>query len=137
MPELKFGVHSEVGKLHKVMVCSPGLAHQRLTPNNCNELLYDDVLWVSQAKRDHFDFVTKMREHNIDVLEMHNLLTDIVSLPEALDWILQRKITANSVPLGLFDEVDAWMRRASWGIQILRYQGKDKKQCRCMALGKL
>ena len=26
------GVHSEVGRLRKVLVCSPGLAHERLTP---------------------------------------------------------------------------------------------------------
>ena len=58
----KLGVHSEAGKLRKVLVCSPGLAHQRLTPTNCDELLFDDVMWVNQAKRDHFDFVTKMRE---------------------------------------------------------------------------
>ena len=25
------GVHSEVGRLRKVLVCSPGLAHRRLT----------------------------------------------------------------------------------------------------------
>ena len=30
--ETKFGVHSEVGQLRKVMVCAPGRAHQRLTP---------------------------------------------------------------------------------------------------------
>jgi arginine deiminase len=108
--KVKYGVHSEAGKLRKVMVCSPGLAHQRLTPNNCDELLFDDVLWVAQAKRDHFDFVTKMRERDIDVLEMHNLLTDIVTIPEALDWILERKITANTVGLGLIDEVSAWLR---------------------------
>jgi arginine deiminase len=110
MPKLNLGVHSEAGELHKVMVCSPGLAHQRLTPGNCNELLFDDVLWVAQAKRDHFDFVTKMRERNIDVLEMHNLLTDIVCIPEAFDWILQRKITANTVGFGLVNEVDSWLR---------------------------
>lgn len=28
----KYGVHSEAGKLRKVMVCAPGLAHKRLTP---------------------------------------------------------------------------------------------------------
>jgi arginine deiminase len=77
MPKLKLGV--EAGALHKVMVCSPGLAHQRLTPGNCNELLFDDVLWVAQAKRGNFDFVTKMRERNIDVLEMRNLLTELVA----------------------------------------------------------
>ncbi|MGA6098101.1 arginine deiminase [Stutzerimonas marianensis] len=108
---LKPGVHSEAGKLHKVMVCSPGLAHQRLTPSNCDELLFDDVLWVNQAKRDHFDFITKMRERGVEVLEMHNLLTETVSNPEALKWILDRKITANQVGVGLRDEVRSWLEQ--------------------------
>ena len=42
--EVKFGVHSEVGQLRKVMVCAPGVAHSRLTPSNCDQLLFDDVL---------------------------------------------------------------------------------------------
>jgi len=105
----KYGVHSEAGKLRKVMVCSPGLAHQRLTPSNCDELLFDDVIWVNQAKRDHFDFVTKMRERGIEVLEMHNLLTDIVGNPEALKWILDHKITPDTVGVGLTNEVRSWL----------------------------
>jgi len=105
MSKKPLGVHSEAGKLHKVMVCSPGLAHLRLTPANCDELLFDDVLWVSQAKRDHFDFMTKMRERGIEVVEMHNLLEETVRDPQALKWILDRKITANSVGLGLLTEV--------------------------------
>ena len=108
--KVKYGVHSEAGKLRKVMVCSPGLAHQRLTPSNCDELLFDDVLWVNQAKRDHFDFVTKMRDRGIDVLEMHNLLTDIVAIPEALDWILEHKVTPNQVGVGLVNEVKSWLK---------------------------
>src|ERR1700739_2293516 len=105
----KLGAWSEFGKLRKVMVSSPGLAHQRLTPSNCDELLFDDVIWVNQAKRDHFDFVTKMRERGIEVLEMHNLLTDIVSNPEALKWILDRKITPDTVGVGLTNEVRSWL----------------------------
>ena len=105
----KLGVHSEAGKLRQVMVCSPGLAHQRLTPSNCDELLFDDVLWVSQAKRDHFDFVSKMRERGVDVLEMHNLLTETLHDPVARQWLLDRKITANQVGLGLLHEVRAWL----------------------------
>ncbi len=109
MSKVKLGVHSEAGKLHKVMVCSPGLAHQRLTPSNCDELLFDDVLWVSQAKRDHFDFVTKMRERGVEVVEMHNLLTETVAIPEARNWILDRKVTANHVGLGLVNELRSWL----------------------------
>jgi arginine deiminase len=106
---MKYGVHSEAGKLRKVMVCSPGLAHQRLTPSNCDELLFDDVIWLSQAKRDHFDFVTKMRERGVEVLEMHNLLTETVHNPEALKWILDRKVRPDTVGVGLANEVRAWM----------------------------
>ena len=108
-PNAKLGVHSEAGKLHMVMVCSPGLAHQRLTPSNCDELLFDDVIWVSQAKRDHFDFMTKMRERGVEVLEMHNLLTEILHNAEAKRWLLDRKLTPNQVGVGLYQEARSWL----------------------------
>lgn len=104
----KLGVYSEVGKLNEVLVCSPGLAHTRLTPDNCDSLLFDDVLWVGQAKRDHFDFVTKMRERGVEVLEMHNLLTETVSDPAALKWILDRKFTAGHIGLHFMHEFRSW-----------------------------
>ena len=38
------GAWSEVGTLREVLVCAPGLAHQRLTPRNCHDLLFDEML---------------------------------------------------------------------------------------------
>ena len=108
-PTEKLGVHSEAGKLRKVMVCAPGLAHLRLTPDNADELLFDDVIWVSQAKRDHFDFVTKMRERGIEVLEMHNLLTETVTNTQALKWILDHKLAVDLVGVGLQEELRSWL----------------------------
>jgi arginine deiminase len=104
-----FGVHSEVGKLHKVMVCAPGRAHQRLTPSNCDQLLFDDVLWVDNAKRDHFDFMQKMRDRGIDVVEMHSLLAETVAIPEARKWILDNQVVPNQVGLGLVDEIKSYL----------------------------
>jgi arginine deiminase len=104
-----FGVHSEVGQLRLVMVCAPGRAHQRLTPSNCDALLFDDVLWVENAKRDHFDFMTKMRDRGIEVVEMHNLLADTVAIPEGRKWILDNQVTPNQVGLGLVDEVRGYL----------------------------
>ena len=109
MSRRKLGVHSEAGKLHKVMVCSPGLAHLRLTPNNCDELLFDDVIWVSQAKRDHFDFVAKMQDRGVEVVEMHNLLAETLQDKEALKWILDRKLSANQVGVGFGEEMRSWL----------------------------
>ncbi|MRG58003.1 arginine deiminase [Phyllobacterium sp. SYP-B3895] len=108
-----FGVHSEVGQLRKVMVCAPGRAHQRLTPSNCDNLLFDDVLWVDTAKRDHFDFITKMRDRGIEVLEMHNLLTETVAVPEGKKWILDNQVVVNQVGLGLVDEIRSYLEGLS------------------------
>ncbi len=104
-----FGVHSEVGTLRKVMVCAPGRAHQRLTPSNCDSLLFDDVMWVDNAKRDHFDFVQKMRDRGIDVVEMHNLLAETLAVPEGKKWILDNQVVPNQVGLGLVDEVRSYL----------------------------
>lgn len=105
----KFGVHSEVGTLRKVMVCAPGRAHQRLTPTNCDRLLFDDVLWVDNAKRDHFDFVNKMRDRGIDVVEMHNLLAETVAIPEAKKWIIDNQVVPDQVGLGLISEIRSYL----------------------------
>jgi arginine deiminase len=59
---MSLGVYSEVGKLRKVMVHRPGLEHARLTPANAEELLFDDVLWVRQAKAEHDTFCEVMRD---------------------------------------------------------------------------
>jgi arginine deiminase len=108
-PAAAYGVHSEVGVLRKVMVCAPGLAHERLTPTNCDDLLFDDVLWVQNARRDHFDFMAKMRERGVDVLELHNVLAETLAVPEARAWLLDRKIVANEVGLGLVEETRAFL----------------------------
>lgn len=108
-----FGVHSEVGQLRKVMVCAPGRAHQRLTPSNCDDLLFDDVLWVDNAKRDHFDFMTKMRDRGIEVLEMHNLLAETLAVPEGKKWILDNQVVPNQVGLGLVDEIRSYLEGLS------------------------
>jgi arginine deiminase len=108
-PSAGFGVHSEVGRLNKVLVCSPGLAHRRLTPSNADDLLFDDVMWVENAERDHADFVNKLRGRGVEVVELHELLAETMAMPEARSWLLDRKIIANEVGLGLIDGTRAYL----------------------------
>lgn len=103
------GVWSEAGTLRRTLVCAPGLAHQRLTPDNHDELLFDDVIWLQQARRDHFDFVAKMTDRGVEVLELHDLLADVVATPEGRAWLLDRKITEDLVGAGFVGEVRAWL----------------------------
>jgi arginine deiminase len=104
-----YGVHSEVGKLRKVLVCAPGLAHRRLTPTNADDLLFDDVMWVENAQRDHADFVNELRGRGVEVVELHDLLAQTMDIPEAKAWLLDRKIVPNLVGLGLVDATRAYL----------------------------
>ncbi|HEY5155931.1 MAG TPA: arginine deiminase family protein, partial [Acidimicrobiales bacterium] len=85
---MALGVHSEVGTLRKVMVHRPGLEHSRLTPSNAEELLFDDVLWVTQAKREHDAFCELMRERGVEVFEAETLLAEALAEPEARQWVI-------------------------------------------------
>jgi arginine deiminase len=107
--EATYGVHSEVGQLRKVLVCAPGAAHQRLTPTNCDALLFDDVLWVDVAKRDHFDFMQKLRGRGVDVVELHSLLAETMAIPEARAWLIDRQVVPNQVGIGLVDEIRSYL----------------------------
>ncbi len=104
-----FGVHSEVGKLRTVMVCRPSLAHQRLTPGNCHDLLFDDVIWVHEAQKDHYDFVLKMQERGVEVLELHDLLAETLADAEARDFVLDRRIVPNVLGVQVADAIRPWL----------------------------
>jgi len=106
----EFGVHSEVGKLRKVIVHRPGLEMRRLTPGNCVELLFDDVIWARKARQEHDTFVDLMRdEFNIEVMRVHELLKDVVDDSEGRKYILDRKLVPNEVGVGGAVELRAWM----------------------------
>jgi arginine deiminase len=104
-----FGVHSEVGRLNTVLVCRPGLAHRRLTPGNCHDLLFDDVIWVQEAKKDHHDLVMKMQERGVEVLDLHELLVQTLEHRAARDWVLDRRVTEHSVGPGAAQVVRPWL----------------------------
>ena len=77
------GVASEVGTLRSVIVHRPDLAHERLSPTNCHELLFDDVIWVRRARQEHDAFVDLMRERGAEVLLFHELLAETLADPAA------------------------------------------------------
>jgi arginine deiminase len=106
-PEL--GVASEVGTLRSVIVHRPDLAHERLSPTNCHELLFDDVIWVRRARQEFDAFVDLMRERGVEVLLFHELLAETLQDRDARDWLLQRKLRPEEVTTIFSRELTAWM----------------------------
>src|SRR5215213_2430492 len=100
-----FGVHSEVGKLRKVIVHRPDLSLQRLTPSNHDELLFDDVLWVEQAQREHDAFVEVMRGRGTEVYYVQDMLAEtLAASDEARNKIIEYVITPYTVGWSIVDE---------------------------------
>ncbi len=105
----KPGVHSEIGRLREVMVHRPDLSLQRLTPDNCKALLFDDVLWVKKARQEHDAFVDALRERAVTVLDFGTMLAETLAIPDARSWLLDRRIGARAVGADLVSELRGWL----------------------------
>jgi arginine deiminase len=104
----ELGVHSEVGKLRRVIVHRPDLSLKRLTPGNHDELLFDDVLWVERAQWEHDQFVARMRERGVEVLYVQDLLTDALAASDNGRHRLIELVASEAVVgASLVDEVRA------------------------------
>lgn len=89
----EFYVGSEVGQLKRVLLHRPERALNHLTPTNCHELLFDDVLAVERAGIEHDVFANTLREQGVDVYLLHDLLVETLAVPEAKQWLLQTQIS--------------------------------------------
>ncbi|MDQ2895943.1 MAG: arginine deiminase [Actinomycetota bacterium] len=111
--KVAFSVDSEVGTLRKVIVHRPGLEHTRLTPANAQELLFDDVIWVKRAKEEHDAFCGVMRDRGVEVLYAEQLLTDVLEVPEAQRWVLDRVLDERHVGVYLARSGHEWGSNAA------------------------
>ena len=91
---MTFHVDSEVGQLHQVIVHRPGLELTRLTPENVEDLLFDDVLWAERARAEHDEFVAQLRARGVTVHHFAKLLTEALDEPGARTFLEERLTTA-------------------------------------------
>jgi len=77
------GADSEVGKLQTVMLHRPGPELKRLTPRNNDKLLFDGIPWVSRAQAEHDAFAQALRDRDVEVLYLTELLIETLATEEA------------------------------------------------------
>jgi arginine deiminase len=85
-----FHVDSEVGRLRQVVLHRPDLELKRLTPDNAAELLFDDLLWVSEAQAEHDAFAQALRDRGVTVHYYGELLAQTLAIADARDYVLER-----------------------------------------------
>lgn len=82
-------IDSEIAPLKQVLMCRPGAALRRLTPENCERLLFDDVLWVAKAQEEHDTFSNLLRKRGIKILMLQTLIEETLHIPKARAWLLE------------------------------------------------
>src|SRR6185369_16430540 len=85
------GADSEVGRLRTVMLHRPGNELKRLTPRNNDKLLFDGIPWVGRAQDEHDAFAQALRDHDVEVLYLADLLVEALEVEQA------REVTINGV----------------------------------------
>ena len=89
-------VTSEIGSLRTVLVHSPGNELLAVTPSTRADFLYDDIVDVDLAKREHKRFV-QVLERFCEVLHVSDLLTEVLEDSKVRELIIRE--TLDVVPL--------------------------------------
>jgi arginine deiminase len=102
---MSFHVGSEIGQLRQAIVHRPGLELSRLTPDNIEGLLFDDVMWASKAKEEHDAFAEALRDKGVLVHYYGRLLAETLDLPDGRAFVLDRVCTPENLGPSLVDPV--------------------------------
>ena len=82
-------VTSEIGALQTVLVHTPGRELEAVTPGNREDYLYDDIIDLEIAQREHRQFVSVLRRF-ATVLQVRELLADILAHRDAREFLVTK-----------------------------------------------
>ncbi|WP_094751565.1 arginine deiminase [Psychromonas sp. CD1] len=105
----KLYVGSEIGQLHRVMVHRPERSLSHLTPSNCQDLLFDDVLSVKRAGEEHDAFTKTLRDQGVEVLFLHELLAETLAIAEAKEWLLTSQVSGYRLGMAFASDVRGFL----------------------------
>src|SRR5215213_8799135 len=88
-------VSSEIGPLRTVLVHTPGPELEAVTPGNREDYLYDDIIDLEIAQREHRQFTSVLRRF-AEVRYVRDLLTEILQEPDAREYLISK--TMDVVP---------------------------------------
>ena len=95
----RVGVTSEVGALRRVICHTPGAELLAVTPTTRDDFLYDDIIDLDLARREHGRFKALLSMF-AEVMEVRDLLTEVVDVPGVREFLIERVMdVARSEPL--------------------------------------
>jgi arginine deiminase len=110
MPTLNPFVTSEIGTLRDVILHRPDLELRRLTPANKEQLLFDELVWVSKAQEEHDGFAELLRSQGVNVRLFHQLLEETLADEGLRLETIGELVTADTCGVELVDRVQGYLK---------------------------
>ena len=91
-------VESEIAPLKKVLLHRPGRELLNLVPERLPELLFDDIPFLEEARREHDAFAALLRDNGAEVVYLEDLMTEVLALhPELTKPFLYRWLEEGNI----------------------------------------
>ncbi|MFK7885418.1 MAG: arginine deiminase family protein [Gammaproteobacteria bacterium] len=116
---MSLNARTEIDRLAHVLVHRPGNEIENMTPSLMEEQLFDDVVYMKTAIKEHDLFTNLMRAHGIQVTDFRELLVEALSQDADKNAALLDLVTAvHSVPPGAKTTLNALSPEALAGVLI-------------------
>ncbi len=101
-------VDSEINPLRKVIIHRPEQGIERISPQDSEKLLFDDIVYLPQMQREHEVFADVMRQFTTDdgVIEVEQLLVETFdATDEGKEEILQLILQFEELPASWIEKL--------------------------------
>lgn len=85
-------ITSEIAPLKKVILHQPHISLEKITPDKCQDFLFDDILWFERAKQEHDFFKSILKNNGVEIYILDKLLTEVLDNPKAKEYIVNKII---------------------------------------------
>jgi len=92
------------------MVHRPGIEIARITPENKEALLFDDLLWLERAQEEHDRFAAMLRSGGAEVVYFEDLLCDVLEDEGVRDFLIDDVFSPARVGLRVAGTMRAALR---------------------------
>lgn len=91
-PSQSISVYSEIGKLKSVLLHCPGEEVENIVPDYLRRLLFDEIAYLEQARREHNQFADILRSEGVEVVYLTDLMADVLEEKKVREEFLEEFI---------------------------------------------
>ncbi|MFZ5353985.1 MAG: arginine deiminase [Bacillota bacterium] len=85
-------VYNEIGKLKTVLLHCPGEEVENIVPDYLRRLLFDEIAYLEQARREHNQFADILRKEGVEVVYLIDLMAEVLENPQVRDEFIKEFI---------------------------------------------